>query len=173
MRLASNTLFYARLGRRDPWKAAVWAVRRQVGCVRFCWLPFYSLTPKRYECLPPDSANEAALEPKFISLRFGELGYCMLSGDVPLAIWKGASNGSQMGVYLQIQETEAVTNVQIRSQEYLPANLERGVFLIPSRPICGAVPADHGYGYGTRAGRCRRGTDAMDDIPSGIGIGLI
>jgi hypothetical protein len=173
MRLASNSIFYARLGRRDPWKAAVWAVRRQVGCVRFCWLPFYSLTPRRYECLPPDSTDEAALEPKFITLRFGEPGYCMLSGDVPLAIWKGASNGSQMGVYLQIQETEAVTNVQIRSQEYLPANLERGVFLIPPRTICGTVPADHVYGYGTRTGRCRGGTDATDDILSGIGIGLI
>jgi hypothetical protein len=68
-------------------------------------------------------------------LRFSQPGYCLLSGDVPMAIWKGADNGSQMGVYLGIQETEAVTNVQIRSLEYLPANLERGVFLIPSRTL--------------------------------------
>ena len=40
-----------------------------------------------------------------------------------MAIWKGADNGSQMGVFYQIQETEAVTNIQIRSAEYMPANL--------------------------------------------------
>jgi hypothetical protein len=133
LRLASNTIFDARLGQGDPWQAPVWASRRQVGCVRFCWVPWNSLTPRRYECLPPDALTQATLQPTFITLRFGQPGYCLLSGDVPLAIWKGADNGSQIGVYLGIQETEAVTNVQIRSVEYLPANLERGVFLIPSR----------------------------------------
>ena len=46
--LASNTIFRARLGRRDPWPAAVWASRQQAGCVRFCVLPFGSITPRRY-----------------------------------------------------------------------------------------------------------------------------
>jgi hypothetical protein len=130
--LASNTIFEARLAGGDSWKASVWANRLQVGCVRFCWLPWNSLTPRRYECLPPNAASQSALDPTFVTLRFNQPGYCLLSGDVPMAVWKGADNGSQMGVYLGIQETEAVTNVQIRSQEYLPANLERGVFLIPS-----------------------------------------
>ena len=55
----------------------------------------------------------AALQLTFITLRFGQPAYCLLSGDAPLAIWKGADNGSQIGVYLGIQETEAVANVQI------------------------------------------------------------
>ena len=173
MRLASNTIFYARLGRLDPWKAPVWVKRRQVGCVRFCWLPFNSLTPRRYECMPPDGASEAALEPRFITTRFSEPGYCMLSGDVPLAIWKGASNGSQMGVFLQIKETEAVTNVQIRSQEYLPANLERGVFLIPSHTLCQSLPVLQPYGDGILTGCCNRSAESGSEIPAGIGIGLI
>jgi hypothetical protein len=135
IRLASNTIFNAQLADNDTWQAPVWAVRRQVGCVRFCWLPWTSITPRRFECLPPDAASQAVLQPSFVTLRFNQPGYCLLSGDVPLAIWKGADNGSQMGVYLGIQETEAVTNVQIRSLEYLPANLERGVFLIPSRRL--------------------------------------
>ena len=134
IRLASDTIFYAQLAPADTWKAPVQANRRQVGCVRFCWLPSSSITPRRYECLPPDAASEAALTPSFVSQTFGQPGYCLLSGFTPLAVWKGADNGSQMGVYLGIQETEAVTNVGIRSAEYLPANLERGVFLIPSRP---------------------------------------
>ncbi len=173
MRLASNTIFWARIGRRDPWRAAVWASQLQTGCVRFCWLPWNSLVPRRYECLPPDAPSQPALEPQFITLRFGEPGYCMLSGDVPLAIWKGADNGSQIGVFQPIQETEAVTNLQIRSAEYLPANLERGVLLIPSRPRLEAVPTMEPYGYGLRKQRCRGDVETADEMPFGIGIGLL
>jgi hypothetical protein len=173
MSLASNTIFWARLGRRDPWQAAVWASQRQTGCVRFCWLPFDSLVPRRYECLPPDATSQPALLPQFITLRFGEPGYCLLSGDVPLAIWKGADNGSQIGVYQQIQETEAVTNIQIRSAEYLPANLERGVFLIPSRPLLQSAPTMEPYGDGLTKRRCTGDTPTVDEAPFGIGIGLL
>jgi hypothetical protein len=173
IRLASNTIFYARIGSRDPWKAAVWAQRVQAGCVRFCWLPADSITPRRYECLPPNAASQPALEPRFITLRFGEPGYCLLSGDAPLAIWKGADNGSQIGVFLQIQETEAVANIQIRSLEYLPATLERGVFLIPSRPHREPTPDLGLYGHGKVARPCACGEDAGEAIPIGIGIGLI
>jgi len=138
IRLASNTIFHSALAAGDEWKAAVWANRTQVGCVRFCSLPWNSIVPRRYECLPPDAASEQALAPQFISLRFGDPAYCLLSGDCPVAVWKGADNGSQMGVFLQIQETEAVANIQIRANEYLVANLECGVFLIPSHG-CGTV----------------------------------
>lgn len=172
IRLASNTIFHARLGKCDPWKAAVWAVRVQIGCVRFCWLPWNSITPRRYECLPPDAPSEAALQPSFITLRFGQPGYCMLSGRVPLAIWKGADNGSQIGVFHQTQETQAVTNIQIRSGEYLPANLQSGVFLIPSTPL--PEEAVHmGYGYGQRSQRCGCADGDEEDLLVGIGSGLI
>jgi hypothetical protein len=177
IRMASNTIFMARLGKRDPWRAPVWAERVQVGCVRFCWLPAGSIAPRQYECLPPDAASEAALEPKFVTLRFGTPGYCLLSGDVPLAVWKGADNGSQMGVFYQIQETEAVANIQIRSAEYLPAGLESGVFLIPSRPFREEIALVR-YGYGMPM-RARRGAalgkagNEEEDVPIGIGVGLI
>jgi hypothetical protein len=175
IRLASNTIFYARLGRRDPWQAPVWANRLQVGCVRFCWLPANSLTPRRYECLPPNAATQSALEPSFISLRFNQPGYCLLSGAVPLALWKGADNGSQMGVYLGIAETEAVTNIQIRSLEYLPANLERGVFLIPSLPEPDRVsPIVYGSGpYPRRPARCSGKEEDNEILSVGIGAGLL
>jgi hypothetical protein len=177
IRLASNTIFYARLGRRDPWLAPVWAARVQVGCVRFCWLPAGSIAPRQYQCIPPDAASEPALEATFVTLRFGLPGYCLLSGDVPMAVWKGADNGSQMGVYYQIQETEAVSNIQIRSAEYLPADLERGVFLIPSQPFREKIPL-YQYGYGSHVWPRRnahRGEPARkeEDVPLGIGVDLI
>src|SRR5262249_4808522 len=165
IQLASNTIFHAHLGARDPWEAPVWASRRQSGCVRFCSLPFASITPRRYRCLPPDEASEAALEPRFITLRYGQPSYALLSGDVPVAVWRGADNGSQIGVYGQIQETEAVRNVQLRAPEYLPARLECGVFLNPSRSlphVVGAAP----YYYGRQA-------TAGDQHHFGIGIDLI
>jgi hypothetical protein len=132
IRLASNTIFHSALAKVDSWSAAVWANRTQCGCVRFCSLPWSSIVPRRYECLPPDAASQQLLAPQFISLRFGDPAYCLLSGSCPMAVWKGADNGSQMGVFLQIQETEAVANIQIRANEYLVANLECGVFLVPS-----------------------------------------
>ncbi|HEX2746110.1 MAG TPA: hypothetical protein VHN16_17155 [Streptosporangiaceae bacterium] len=180
MTLASNTIFHARRGRRDPWQAAVWASRRQAGCVRFCLLPFDSITPRRYNCLPADAASEAALAPSFVTQRYGNPAYALLSGDTPMAIWTGADNGSQLGVYLQIQETEAVSNVQLRAPEYLPALLESGIFLHPSHPQREHRPAPIGYGYGHPR------HDDVADLPGdlanlggdpvylpGIGAGLI
>jgi hypothetical protein len=174
IQLASNTIFFARRPRRDPWPAAVWASRRQTGCVRFCWLPFDSITPRRYLCLPPDAGSEAALTPKFITLRFGQPGYALLSGDVPLAIWHGADNGSQIGVYYQIQETEAVRNVQLRAPEYLPVALETGIFLHPSQPLQreGRLPSLV-YGRLVPPPQCCDDTD-MDRPPFyGIGTALV
>jgi hypothetical protein len=169
--LASNTIFHARRGRRDPWPAAIWCSRRQTGCVRFCSLPFDSITPRRFECLPADAASEAAFAPSFITLTYGHPSYALLSGDVPMAVWRGADNGSQMGVYYQIQETEAVGNVQIRTPEYLPVALESGVFLNPSRPQPRRPPPP--LAYGVSAVSCCD-DDATEDLAlPGIGAGLL
>jgi hypothetical protein len=144
--LATDTIITACLGAADPWAAPVWASRLQAGCVRFCVLPPGSVTPGRYRCLPPDDASAAALAPRFVTLQYGQPGYAMLSGDTPAAIWTGASNGSQPGVFRQAQETEAVANVAVRAPEYLPALLEAGVFLHPSRPEPQVPLAPGGYG---------------------------
>lgn len=167
MQLASNTLFFGRLGRHDPWQSALWCSRRQAGCVRFCWLPAGSITPRRYECLPPEASGGNLFEPSFITLRYGHPGYALFSGDVPLALWQGADNGSQIGVYHQIQETEAVANVQIRTPEFLPVLLESGLFLHPSRPLLREPPPP--FAYGRRVPSC--GCDE-DEEPLGLpGIG--
>jgi hypothetical protein len=172
--LASNAIFYARRPRRDPWDAAIWATRRQTGCVRFCTLPFGSITPRRYECLPPDSASEAALAPRFVTLRFGQPGYALLSGDVPLAIWRGADNGSKIGVFYQIQETEAVRNVQLRAPEYLPVALESGIFLHPSRTLTGeGRESTMTYGRLIAPPQCCDEADMDRPSLSGIGTGLM
>ena len=173
MTMASDTIFYARLARRDPWPAPVWCSRQQAGCMRFCFVPANSITPRRYKCLPVDAASEAALRPDFITRRYGDPSYMLLSGFNPLAIWQGADNGSQMGVYNQLQETEAVRNVQLRAPEYLPFGLESGIFLVPSRPIVEQpLPPTHAY-YGPQRARTCCDDEAEDHGFTGIGANLI
>lgn len=171
MRLASNTIFLARLGRHDPWPAALWCSRTQAGCMRFCSLPRESITPRRHECLAPDADSADLFSPSFITLRYGQPAYALLSGDVPLAVWKGADNGSQMGVYHQIQETEAIANVQIRVPEYLPVLLEAGIFLHPAQVMPCPVQPPFGY-YGAPHSCCGDEDDELAGAP-GIGVRLL
>lgn len=174
MTIASNSIFYSRLARRDPWQAPIWCSRQQVGCMRFCFVPANSIAPRRYKCLPPDAAGEAALSPQFITRRYGDPAYMLLSGLVPLAIWQGADNGSQIGAYHQTQETEAVRNVQLRAPEYLPFDLESGIFLVPSRPLMEQpLPATQAY-YGRQAARPACCDDGAEDHGfTGIGANLL
>jgi hypothetical protein len=167
LELASNTIFLARRPKHDPFRAALWCSRKQAGCVRFCSIPGDAITPRRYRCLPGDPAQEAAFRPQFVSLRYGNPSYALLSGDTPLAVWTGSDNGSQMGVYQSLQETEAARNVQLRAPEFLPFNLEAGVFLEPSTSII--VPGSPaGYGYGRVTDPC---AEAAGDELWRIGIG--
>ena len=174
MDLASNTIFLARLTRNDSWKAALWCSRRQAGCVRFCYLPAAAIVPQQFECLPPSPDQENAFRPQFILLRYGHPSYALLSGDTPMAIWTGADNGAEIGVYNPLQETQAVRNVQLRAGEYLPFGLEAGIFLVPSRPIVTVgPPAGYGYTYPFSPPIDPCGQDEDDLRFVGIGAALI
>lgn len=165
--LASNTIFLARRARHDPWKAAVWSTRRQAGCVRFCFVPDDAITPAQFRCLPgigTASAVEDALEPRFVSRRYGDPSYCLLSCDCPVAIWRGADDESQIGAYRTLFETQAVTNLQTRLTEYLPFGLEAGIFLVP----CGI--GFIGFAPPYTSGARHPGADD-DDLPHGVAIG--
>ena len=48
MTLASNTIFHARLRTPRPMARGRLGQPQQAGCVRFCVLPFDSITPRRY-----------------------------------------------------------------------------------------------------------------------------
>jgi hypothetical protein len=175
MQLASNTIFIARRPRHDPWKAAIWSSRVQVGCVRFCFVPNDNITPKKYRCLPDDPSHEAELWPNFITLQYGHPSYAMLSGYVPVAVWTGADNGAEMGAFHGTEETLGIRNVQLCAPEYLPVGLEAGIFLEPSEPIVKPrVPHVYGYGYGTQpGGACGDDEGAGELAHVGIGAHLI
>jgi hypothetical protein len=49
--LVSNCIIWAESPAGDAWVAALWADRRQEGCVRFSYIPPGSAIPRQFECL--------------------------------------------------------------------------------------------------------------------------
>ena len=169
LQFASNTIFLARRPRRDPWQAAVWSSRVQVGCVRFCFVPVDNITPKKYRCIPEDASQEPGLWPSFITLQYGDPSYAMLSGCVAMAVWTGADDGAEMGVFHDTEEALGIRNVQLCAPDFLPVELQAGIFLEPSQPVGKPRERRHyGYPYHGRYGAYGRGTTSL-----GLGAQLI
>jgi hypothetical protein len=128
LRLASNTIFFGRLGASpgETWAAPLVAERRQEGCVRFCWLPPGAITPRRFRCLPDD--EHPGVLPHFTSLRYGDAGYGQLRQATDPSIRTGADDGSEIGVLRPLYQPLRETNLRIRLDEYLRFGLHAGVF---------------------------------------------
>jgi len=128
MRLASNSIFFARLATSDTWKGPLWAERKQEGCVRFCWVPPGSLTPRCFRCVP-DDANPDAL-PQFTTLRYGAPGYAQLRSATAKLIREGADDEGEIGVMHPLYQPQRETNLRIRLDEYLRFGLHAGIFYV-------------------------------------------
>jgi hypothetical protein len=121
----SNSLLLARTnGPADPWPAPIWAERRQVGCVRFSYVPPGSRTPRRFECAGDDPAHV----PHHTSLRYGDAGYAQLRRSTHPAVRTGASDESEMGATHELFQPQRETNLRLRLDEYLRFGLEAGFF---------------------------------------------
>jgi hypothetical protein len=121
----SNSLLLARLAEGgDPWLAPVWAERRQIGCIRFSFVPPGSRTPRRFQCLGADPAHR----PFHTSLRYGDPGYMQLRRSTHRAVRTGASGESEIGVTHELYAPQRETNLRVRLDEYLRFGLEAGFF---------------------------------------------
>jgi hypothetical protein len=128
---ASNSLLVATLPAGDLRKAAVHAQRRQVGCVRYSFVPEGSRTGKRYRCAPDPadpSGVRRATTPRFTSLRYGDPAYLQLAAGTPAAIRTGADDESEMGVTRLLYAPQRESNLLLRLDEYLRFGLEAGYF---------------------------------------------
>ncbi len=123
----SNSLLLARPAPGDS-GPAVQVVRRQVGCVRFSYLPFASLTPRRYRCQPASAAAEAEVTPHFTALRYGTAAYCQLARSTTDALRRGADDESEMGAFHSLFPAQREANLRIRLREYLRVGLAAGIF---------------------------------------------
>lgn len=127
---ASNSLFV------DEVKVA----RRQQGCVRFCYLPLKSQTPRRYRCQPDLAVsglpaalaqNELArISPAFTSSHYGHPAYFQLRRTTASELLSGAEDGAEIGVWNLLQQPQREANLRTALEEYLRFGLEAGVIFV-------------------------------------------
>lgn len=137
--LAENCIFSGRIQ----------VARRQTGCMRFCYVPPDSRTPRRYECQPDlvDKASEAQfaagaarerakengrlrVEPEFNSTRYGTPAYCQLADACAEEITRGADDESEMGVFHDLYQPQRAANLRARLDEYSPAGMDAGIIYV-------------------------------------------
>jgi hypothetical protein len=122
--VSDSILLARRTGSADAWPAPIWAERRQVGCIRFSFVPPGSRTPRRFECAGDDPAHQ----PLHTSLRYGDPGYAQLRRATHAAIRTGSSDESEMGVTRELYQPRREANLRLRLDEYLRFGLEAGFF---------------------------------------------
>jgi hypothetical protein len=129
--LVSDSIFWAELSAADVaatpplWRAPLWAVRKQEGCVRFSYLPSGAIVPRHFKCV---EQGEGIPQPLFYSLRYGDPAYCKLFSVTDDAIRRGADDGGEMGAFHFVLAPLRETDLRVRMTEYLPVGLEFGVF---------------------------------------------
>ncbi len=124
----------------------VHVARRQIGCMRFCYVPAGCRTPRRYRCQPDlvvtavkdeisDLARRAAaianeklrVTPQFTARRYGLPGYGQLGLDCAVEIRRGAESTSEMGVFHNLYQPQREANLAARLDEFTPAGMEAGI----------------------------------------------
>ncbi len=128
IQLASNSIFFASLAQAPsiPWLGPVVAQRRQEGCMRFCYVPAGSVTPRRYRCVPSKEHPDAM--PHFTSLRYGDAAYGQLRRVTERSIRMGADDASEMGVLHDLYQPQREDNLRVRLDEYMRFGLRAGIF---------------------------------------------
>jgi hypothetical protein len=135
--LAENSLF----------TACVNVARRQIGCMRYCYVPPQCRTPRRYHCQPDgviaavkgsitDSATLAAaieretirVVPRFTAIRYGSPAYAQLGRRCALEITRGADDESELGVYHDLYQPQREANLRTRLAEATPVGMDAGLF---------------------------------------------
>jgi hypothetical protein len=152
--LVSDSLLLARAAAGQT-AAPVRAERRQLGCMRYSFVPPGALVPRRFRCQPqlaidqaiaarearpgpkPDAAERAAIArrealrvvPGFVARRFGRPAYAQLRATVPAEVLAGAEDEGEMGAFHLNAGPQRQGNLRIRLEEYLRVSLDAGAFL--------------------------------------------
>jgi hypothetical protein len=111
----------------------VTVARSQAGCMRFCYVPYGSRTPRRFSCIPDKLTAERIrreARPRFTSTRYGSPGYCQLATDCPGSIRCGAEDESEMGVFHDLYQPQREANLGLRLDEYTPGGMETKIFFV-------------------------------------------
>lgn len=115
-RLATaDTIFF---GRTAPALAAEY---RQVGCIRFSYVPPGSLPPRLHRCV-------RAPEPVFASIRYTASDYMLLEPRTADTILRGAENGGEMGAYNRAAHQARADNIRRSIDDFLRFGHAAGQF---------------------------------------------
>ena len=128
MELASNSIFLAGRVPTVEWPVPVKAKRLQEGCIRFSYLTPGSRLPHPFNCQPSSTAIANRVRPIFTSLNYPDPGYGQLSGHCAIQIIRGADDESEMGVFHNLYQSQKISNLRTRLDEYLRFGLEAGIF---------------------------------------------
>jgi len=118
---------------------AVTVERRQVGCVRFSYLPFPSLAPRRFHCQPADLASSGRVVPEFASVAYGDPAYAVLATSCAAEIAAGAEDEGEMGAWHFVGVPLRLRNLRVALDEYLRFGLEAGIFIARQRPAAAGL----------------------------------
>jgi len=123
--------------------------RRQLGCMRFCYVEPECRTPRRFHCQPdlviqaveadiqdPDEREEAIarererVRPQFTDRRYGRPGYGQLAFTCAPEIKRGADDESEMGAFHDLFQPQREANLRARLDEYSPASANAGIIFV-------------------------------------------
>lgn len=125
--MASNSILFDTIAVR----------RKQVGCVRYCYVVPSSKTPRRYQCQPdmairdqPSTLHDAisaSIRPTFTSLEPMNPAYCQLSKTCAKEITAGGEGGTEMGVWNLLQQQNRLSNLKNQLEEYMRFGMHDGI----------------------------------------------
>ncbi len=143
------------LGENSIFTGCLNVARRQLGCLRFCYVPHGCRTPRRFHCQPDlaeqalsaalkqmkpplsQAERDAALEqererlrPQFNSRRYGQPAYAQLAATCAEEISRGADDEAEMGAFHDLFQPQRLANLRARLNEYTPAGEEAGIILV-------------------------------------------
>lgn len=113
----------------------VHVARRQIGCMRFCYVQPQCRTPRRYRCQPdlalaalqdalPPAGERLRVRPQFTSAWYGNPGYGQLGAACAREIRSGAEDESEMGAFHDLFQPQREANLRARLEEFTPAGVD-------------------------------------------------
>ncbi|MFG1793097.1 hypothetical protein [Nocardia sp. NPDC049149] len=140
------------IGQNTLFLGCVRVARRQIGCLRYSYVPPGSRTPRRHRCQPdlvdavvrdlpgwsdltPEQQAELLaperdrVRPLFTSLRYGTPGYVQLRTDCAPEIVRGADDESEMGVLHDLYQPQRLANLTARLEQFSPAHTDIAVLI--------------------------------------------
>ncbi|WP_263381648.1 hypothetical protein [Granulicella arctica] len=136
IQLAENSIF----------NSCVNVARRQLGCMRFCYVPAGCRTPRRYHCKPDGviqqvkaeqsnlalqaadiAAEKLRVQPQFTSTHYGSPTYAQLALTCAPEILAGADDESEMGAFHDLFQPQRRANLQARLEQFTPAGMDVGI----------------------------------------------